>query len=59
MLFEDVGRLLNAKALCLGVEEVDNDGHDHAHAPKEEEKAPAHGAQHGKVRLRMQRTAHH
>ena len=55
MLFEDIGRLLDAQALGLRVEEVDGDGHDDAHAPKEEEQPPAHGAQHGQIRLHTQK----
>ena len=54
VLFEDIGRLLNAQAFCLRVEQVHSDGHDHAHARKEEEEAPTHGAQHGQVRLHTQ-----
>jgi len=42
MLFEDVWRFLNTQALCLRIEQVHSDGHDHAHASKEKEEAPAH-----------------
>ena len=55
MLLEDIGRFLNAQALCLRIKQVHSDGHDHTHARKEEEEAPAHGAQHGQVRLHTQK----
>ena len=51
MPLEDVGRLLNAQALGLRVEQIHCEGHDDAHAAEEEEQAPAHGAQHRQVRL--------
>ena len=52
MLFEDGRRLLNAQAFGLGVEAVDRNCHDHAHCGKEQEQAPAEGAQHAQVCLR-------
>lgn len=52
MFLEDLWRLLDAESLGLRVEAVHCDGHEHAHARKEEEEAPPHRAQHRQVCLR-------
>ncbi len=46
VVLEDLWRLFDAQPLGLRVETVDSDGHQHAHARKEEEQAPPHRAQH-------------